>query len=75
MKYIIKNNLPDGIIEQTGEFTRRNAVNHFICLVNFLTQNGYEIKTFLRNERNKPLRGTIRVEVDKFYYYIELLPQ
>lgn len=75
MKYVIKNNLPDGIIEPTGEFTRRNAVNHFICLVNFLTQNGYEIKTFLRNERNKPLRGTIRIEVDKFYYYIELLPQ
>lgn len=72
-KYVIKNNLPDGTITPTGEFTRKNAVNHFIGLVNFLTQNGYEITTFLRNEREKPLRGTIKVEVDGFYYYVELL--
>lgn len=73
--YIIKNNLPDGSITPTGVFKRRNAVQHFINLINYLTINDYKIKTFLRNERNKPLRGTIRVEVDGFYYYVELIAQ
>ena len=74
MKYVIKNNLPDGIIKPTGEFTRRNALQHFLGLVNFFETNNYFVKVILRDERNKPLRGTIRVEVDNFYYYIELLP-
>lgn len=74
MKYVIKNNLPDGIIKPTGEFTRRSALSHFIGLINYLTTNGYQIKTFIRNEREKPLRGTIKVIVDGFYYYVELMP-
>lgn len=76
MKYIIKNNLPDGIINPIfGSFTRQNASLYFMGLVSHLTNNGYSINHYLRNEQNKPLRGTIRVEVDGFYYYIELLPQ
>ena len=74
MKYIIKNNLPDGIINPIfGSFTRRNASLYFMGLVSHLTNNGYSINHYLRNEQNKPLRGTIRVEVDGFYYYIELI--
>ena len=76
MKYIIKNNLPDGIINPIfGSFTRQNASLYFMGLVSHLTNNGYSINHYLRNEQNNPLRGTIRVEVDGFYYYIELLPQ
>ena len=74
-KYIIKNNLPDGIIKPTGEFTRRNALEHFIGLVHFIQQEGYYFKVFLRDNHKKPLRGTIKVEVDGFYCYVELLPQ
>ena len=72
MKYVIKNNLPDGIIEPTGEFTGFNAINHFMGLVSFFINNGYETTHFLRNEANKPLRGSIEVCVDGFYYYVEL---
>ena len=56
-------------------FFPENAVHYFMGLVSHLTNNGYSINHYLRNEQNKPLRGTIRVEVDGFYYYIELLPQ
>lgn len=72
MAYVIKNNLPDGIIKPTGEFTRRNAMKHFIGLVNYLNDNSYWFKVLLRDEKGKPLRGQIKVEVDGFYYYIEL---
>lgn len=72
-KYVIKNNLPEGIINPTGVFPiRRNAAEHFMGLYNHLVCNGYGVKVFLRNEIDKPLRGQIRVEVDGFYYYIEL---
>lgn len=75
MKYIIKNNLPDGIIKPTGEFTRSNALRHFIGLVNYLNTHSYWITVFLRDDKNKPLRGTIKVDVDGFYYYVELIAQ
>ena len=73
-RYVFKNNLPQGILVQTGKFSRSNAVHYFMGLVSHFNNNGYPTKHYLRNERNKPLRGTIRVEVDNFYYYIELLP-
>lgn len=73
-RYIIKHNLPEGIIKPTGEFTAYAAVQHFMGLVSFFINNGYETTHYLRNEANKPLRGTIEVEVDKFYYYVELMP-
>ena len=71
-KYIIKNNLPDGIIKPTGEFTRRDAMKNFLGLVNYLNDNSYWFKVLLRDENGKPLRGQIKVEVDGFYYYVEL---
>lgn len=74
-KYIFKNNLPKGILVQTGAFSRGNAVHYFMGLVSHLNNNGYPTKHYLRNERNKPLRGTIKVEVDGFYYYVELMRQ
>lgn len=72
MAYIIKDNLPDGIINKTSGFTRRNALKHFLGLVNFLNDNSYWLKVYLRDEKEKPLRGQIKVEIDGFYYYVEL---
>lgn len=72
-RYVIKNNLPDGIIKPTGEFTAFAAIQHFMGLVSFFINNGYETTHYLRNEVNKPLRGTIEVSVDGFYYYVELI--
>lgn len=74
MKYIIKNNLPDGIIQPTGEFTALAAVHHFMGLVSFFMNNGYPTSHSLRNDGIKPIRGTIEVCVDGFYHYVELLP-
>lgn len=74
-KYIFKHNLPDGILVKTNVFTRSAAVPYFMGLVSHLSNNGYPTKHYLRNERNKPLRGTIKVEVDGFYYYVELIAQ
>ena len=71
-KYVIKNNLPDGIIKPTGEFTRQNALKHFLGLVNYLNDHSYWFKVYLRDEKGKQLRGQIKVEVDGFYYYVEL---
>lgn len=74
MKYIIKNNLPDGIIQPTGEFTASAAVHHFMGLVSFFMNNGYPTSHSLRTDGIKPIRGTIEVCVDGFYHYVELLP-
>ncbi len=71
-KYCIKNNLPSGIINPVGKMDRKNAAQHFIGLINHLNTNNYQTKVVFRNEKNKPLRGTIQVEIDYFYYYVEL---
>ena len=68
-KYIIKNNLPDGIISPVGAMGEFDAERHFLGLANHLTTNGYSIKVAFRN---KPLRGRIQAEIDGFYYYVEL---
>lgn len=73
MEYIIKDNLPAGIINPTGIFSSRlDAHEHFIGLYHHFVINGYNVKVFLRNISDMPLRGQIRVEVDGFYYYVEL---
>lgn len=58
---------------------KRIAKKQIKKVVGFMSVNGLDVVNVvsnpdLRNEQNKPLRGTIRVEVDGFYYYIELLP-
>lgn len=68
-KYVIKNNLPDGIITPTGIMSETDARRHFFGLVNYLTENGYPAKVTFRT---RPLRGTIQVEIGGFYYYVEL---
>ena len=76
MSYIIKNNLPKGIIKETGRFRNRTVVaQYFSGLYNHLITNFYSATIFLRNESDKELRGTIKVEIDGFYYYIELFKE
>ena len=73
-KYVFKHNLPNGIINPvSGSFSRFNASHYFMGLVSHLMNNGYSVKHYLRNEKEKPLRGTIKVDVDGFYHYIELI--
>ena len=71
-KYVIKNNLPTNIIHNTGKMNRKEAATHFIGLVYHLNVNNYKMKVVFRNEKGKDLRGTIQVEIDGFYYYVEL---
>lgn len=51
MSYIIKNNLPKGIIKETGRFRNRSIVaQYFSGLYNHLITNLYSATIFLRNE-------------------------
>ena len=73
-KYIVKNNLPEGIV-QNGSLTGKSrymAVRRFLTIANQLNASGYNTKMNLRNKKDKPARGTIQVEIDGFYYYVEL---
>jgi len=45
------------------------AASDFHSLSRQFEARGYNIKTIFRNN---PLRGTIQVEIDGFYYYVEL---
>lgn len=68
MAYIIKNNLPkDGYktVRREGE---EKAKESFMDMQAELAKK-YSVKAVFRN---KPLRGRIQVEVDGFYYYVEL---
>ena len=51
------------------ENARRIAVSDFFSLQSQFEARGYIVLTSYRNE---PLRGTIQVRVDGFYYYVEL---
>lgn len=68
-KYIIKNNLPTESDHTPDEWnSARDARKVFVGLVEQLSAK-YPTKVAFRT---KPLRGTIQVEIDGFYYYVEL---
>ena len=67
-KYIIKSNVPSGKITKAEHDNAKEAKRHFLDIVSLLSK-AYPTKVFLRT---KPLRGTIQVEIDGFYYYVEL---
>ena len=76
-KYIIKNNIPQ--CNETAMFKElygdQIAQDSKQCAIVFFNDAVSELrdfvtKSFLRNE--KDLRGTIQVEIDGFYYYVEL---
>jgi hypothetical protein len=68
MKYIIKNNLPTTPWSTSVFNDTKRATDEFMSWVIKLSAK-HATKVFFRTE---PLRGQIRVEVDGFYYYIEL---
>ena len=47
------------------------ARNTFLRLADHLA-DWHDTKVIFRNTNGKPLRGTIQVEIDGFYYYVEL---
>lgn len=52
-----------------GQFAMEMAKNDFFSLQSQFEARGYNVKTFFRNS---PMRGRIQVEIDGFYYYVEL---
>ena len=76
-KYVIKNNLPDCgerdyiQVKYKRHIDRYDARKAFFEISESLSYM-YSTKITFRNKRNKPLRGTIQVEIDGFYYYVEL---
>lgn len=68
-KYIIKNNLPTESDHTPDVWqTEEEAMIVFGNTVGILRAK-YPTKVVFRN---KPLRGTIQVEIDGFFYYVEL---
>lgn len=69
MRYIIKNNLPTESNHTPDVWhTKREAAKAFQDILATLEKK-YPTKVFYRNT---PLRGRIQVEIDGFYYYVEL---
>ena len=69
-KYIVKNNIPTKYIDHHAtEFETPNQAKCFFNYLSKLCSDEYPTKIVFRNN---PLRGTIQVEIDGFYYYVEL---
>ena len=69
-KYVIKNNLPTKYIDSHKvDFETPNQAKKFFNYLVGLLADEYTTKVVFRN---KPLRGTIQVQIDGFYYYVEL---
>ena len=67
-KYIIKNNLPNDIPSPIYKRTAKEARQEFMDIAKTLSEKCPTKMTF----RTRLLRGTIQVEIDGFYYYVEL---
>lgn len=74
-KYIIKDNLPEKAknyaIDTNSPLYTAEARSAFLRYANSLADY-YSTKMTFRNEKGSALRGTIQVEIDGFYYYVEL---
>jgi len=68
-KYIIKNNLPTESCHEPSVWNTAKAAQEDFNDIAILLTRKYPTKIVFRN---KPLRGTIQVEIDGFYYYVEL---
>lgn len=68
MKYEIKCNAPH--FECHRLYSQDSTAKRgFFSLQHKFEAHGYDVKTFFRSS---PLRGQIQVEIDGFYYYVEL---
>lgn len=70
-KYIIKDNLPIGKRHEEIWKKESSAKSAFLAMAGQLAER-YSVKTYFRNRSGKDLRGTIQVDIDGFYYYVEL---
>lgn len=52
-----------------GNVAMETAKNDFFSLQSQFEARGFNVKTFFRSN---PMRGRIQVEIDGFYYYVEL---
>jgi len=75
MKYIVKHNIPHLAHKETEFSEKDDALCLFRNFVNRCINAGYPVKSFIRDDGNKPLRATLKVEVDNFTYYVELFAQ
>lgn len=68
VKYELKCNAPR--FEQRRIYPEESlARSDFFSLQSQFEARGFNVKTFFRNN---PLRGQIQVEIDGFFYYVEL---
>lgn len=71
-RYVIKNNLPLRYMQPRQYFaTKEEAKKSFLFTYEVLSSM-HTCKMFIRDERQKPLRGSMQIEIDGFFYYIEL---
>lgn len=77
MKYIVKHNIPNFPHKEMKfpEKNKEDALFLFRFLENKAIKARYPVKSFIRESGNKPLRATLKVEVDNFTYYAELFAQ
>ena len=69
MAYIIKNNLPTESTHVPDVYEKaKDAKDSFAQIIKILKKK-YRMEIFFRK---RPLRGRLQVEIDGFYYYVEL---
>jgi hypothetical protein len=70
MQYELKCNAPRfDSLRKYPEGSDTIAKSDFFSLQSQFEARGYSVKTFFRNN---PMRGQIQVEIDGFFYYVEL---
>lgn len=75
MAYTIKHNLPNGYMQHEQTFgNKRDAKRDFMNTFEVFSSL-HDCKLFIRDEAGKPLRGSIRIDIGGFYYYVELYKQ
>lgn len=73
MKYIVKHNIPNIPYENNLEYDiKEEAMFTFDHIRIKCVGYGFTVKCFIRDNGNKPIRATLKVEVDNFTYYAEL---
>ena len=71
--YVVKHNIPTKTFLPSHTFSRKkDALHKFREIEKWCMKMNFPVKSFLRDTQNKPLRATLKVEVDNFTYYAEL---
>jgi len=71
--WTIKENLPMGMLGfgKINYESKVRAKNAFVFMFEKLSKK-HSCKMFFRDTADKPMRGQLQVEVNGFYYYVEL---